>query len=114
MQICNRWCLHPYNEALRLQHSQLCAERADRAESRAVSEAQECCICLERVMEKPFSERRFGLLACEHAFCLRCVRDWRSQLDGEADLDSVSPPHPSKSLQPSEQPPFYFTAPVLS
>ena len=36
-------------------------------------------MCLETVMEKPrIGDRRFGLLSdCDHAFCLRCIRDWR-------------------------------------
>ena len=36
------------------------------------------------------SERRFGLLSCDHPFCLACVRGWRSHMDGGADVDSVS------------------------
>ena len=56
---------------------------------------QECSICLENVMgkENP-SERRFGLLSCDHSFCLACVRGWRSHVDGGADVDSVSPGAP--------------------
>ena len=36
-------------------------------------------MCLEVVMAKPrLADRRFGLLnACDHIFCLNCIRDWR-------------------------------------
>ncbi|CAG8518464.1 703_t:CDS:2 [Paraglomus occultum] len=36
----------------------------------------ECGICYERVLSKP--DARFGLLNCDHAFCLSCIRQWRS------------------------------------
>ncbi len=33
-------------------------------------------------MEKqPVQARKFGLLACEHAFCLGCIRGWRGTND---------------------------------
>ena len=40
--------------------------------------------------KEALSERRFGLLSCDHPFCLACVRGWRSHVDGGADVDSVS------------------------
>ena len=90
-QTCQRFCLHPYDGKHRLQHVRDCAERADREDARAASAEQDCGICLERVMDKAaFSERRFGLLDCEHIFCLGCVRSWRCQVDGDADVDTVS------------------------
>ncbi|RUS14828.1 hypothetical protein BC937DRAFT_93265, partial [Endogone sp. FLAS-F59071] len=36
----------------------------------------ECGICIEKVTGK--KDPRFGLLNCEHAFCLQCIRQWRS------------------------------------
>ncbi|CAG8534429.1 810_t:CDS:2 [Cetraspora pellucida] len=36
----------------------------------------ECGICFEKVLLK--DDARFGLLNCEHAFCLQCIRQWRS------------------------------------
>lgn len=37
------------------------------------------------------SERRFGLLACEHAFCLTCIRGWRNtDADTGINVDTVS------------------------
>jgi E3 ubiquitin-protein ligase makorin len=49
----------------------------------------ECAICLESVLGKPAGEgaRRFGLLACPHAFCLSCIRNWRAS--DAADRDSA-------------------------
>ncbi|GAX85425.1 hypothetical protein CEUSTIGMA_g12841.t1 [Chlamydomonas eustigma] len=48
----------------------------------------ECGICLDRVLSKTLAaDRRFGLLACDHPFCLSCIRSWRAT--GEADLDSA-------------------------
>jgi hypothetical protein len=29
-------------------------------------------------------------MACEHAFCIGCIRSWRQKIDGPADVDSVS------------------------
>lgn len=46
---------------------------------------------MERVLEKSAAaERKFGLLSCEHAFCLGCIRGWRSHHEGGADTDTVS------------------------
>jgi hypothetical protein len=43
---------------------------------RQASLALECGICLERPSDK---SERFGLLtSCDHAFCLRCIKGWRS------------------------------------
>jgi len=39
----------------------------------------ECCICLEKVLE---NGRQFGVLEnCDHTFCLKCIRNWRSTYD---------------------------------
>jgi E3 ubiquitin-protein ligase makorin len=37
----------------------------------------ECGICYEPVKQK--SDPRFGLLTCEHVFCLQCIRTWRAK-----------------------------------
>lgn len=37
---------------------------------------QKCNICLEGIKSRG---RRFGLLdQCDHAFCLECIREWRT------------------------------------
>ena len=88
LQTCGKWCLHPYNESQRIVHTQQCRERAAREAVRAVSAEQECSICLEKVLEKPIAERRFGLLSCNHPFCLGCIKNWRTE--GGADVDTVN------------------------
>ena len=91
VQVCGRFALHPYDEEASAAHAADCQGRHARLASIAASQEVECGICYERVMGKlrP-GERRFGLLACEHPFCLACIRGWRSHTDGGADLDNVS------------------------
>jgi Zinc finger, C3HC4 type (RING finger) len=51
----------------------------------------QCGICLELVVgQQPPSARKFGLLACEHAFCLRCIRSWRGTGESDATTETVS------------------------
>ena len=69
-----------------------CQARSERMAAAQRSRQIDCGICLERVLEKTnAADRQFGLLECEHAFCLACIRGWRSHLSGGADLDSVRP-----------------------
>ena len=75
-----------------------CKARHDRLANLRYSQAVECCVCMEHVLEKPTTaERKFGLLSCEHAFCLGCIRGWRSHHEGGADTDTVST-MPSSSM----------------
>ena len=87
---CARFCLHPTNHIERAAHLMACIKSQKQARSVAESAVVECCICLERVMEKANpAERRFGLLACHHAFCLGCIRNWRSQNTSGVDVDAA-------------------------
>lgn len=87
---CARFCLHPTNHAERAAHLMACIRSQKQARTVAESAVVECCICLERVMEKANpAERRFGLLACHHAFCLGCIRNWRSQNTSGMDVDAA-------------------------
>ena len=87
---CARFCLHPTNHVERAAHLMACIRSQKQARSVAESAVVECCICLERVMEKANpAERRFGLLACHHAFCLGCIRNWRSQNTSGVDVDAA-------------------------
>merc|ERR1711903_356668 len=73
--------------------------------ARAASESAtvECCICLERVMEKANpAARRFGLLACHHAFCLGCIRNWRSQNTSGMDIDAALRTCPVRTVVSAE------------
>mmetsp|Transcript_4182 Transcript_4182/g.9954 ORF Transcript_4182/g.9954 Transcript_4182/m.9954 type:complete len:344 (-) Transcript_4182:252-1283(-) len=52
------------------------ARRERIKEQQRESTSKECGICLERVLAKA---EQFGLLdACDHVFCLTCIREWRS------------------------------------
>ncbi|KAA6423818.1 MAG: E3 ubiquitin- ligase makorin-like [Trebouxia sp. A1-2] len=89
-QICGRYMLHPHNEQQQKEHSSECQARHDRLAALRHSQGVECCVCLERVLDKPTAaERKFGLLSCEHAFCLGCIRGWRSHHEGGADTDTA-------------------------
>ena len=47
-------------------------------------------VLLAQVLSKPEpSARKFGLLDCAHAFCLSCIRDWRSRTESGADVETV-------------------------
>jgi E3 ubiquitin-protein ligase makorin len=88
---CEKYALHPTDEAQHAQHINECTKRHERLAARVRSAAVECGICLERVLEKSnLSDRRFGLLACDHPFCLPCIRNWRSKNDdGTVDVDTA-------------------------
>ena len=87
---CGRFCLHPVRHAERAAHLVACIQNQRQARALAESAVVECCICLERVMEKTNpAERRFGLLACHHAFCLGCIRNWRTQNTSGVDVDTA-------------------------
>ncbi len=89
-QTCERFALHPTDAGARAEHAAQCVARHRRLASLAASREVECGICLERVLQKSASaERRFGLLECEHAFCLACIRSWRANTDSGADVSSV-------------------------
>lgn len=89
MQTCGKWCLHPYNKSEEKQHMEICTARAQRGQSRQITAEQECGICLEPIRDKPVPQQKFGLLSCQHCFCLGCLRGWRAQRDGNI-VDSVS------------------------
>jgi len=66
------------NNEDRLKHLSECDEARAIEKEREESASINCGICLENVSQ---SGRRFGLLpSCNHAFCLRCIREWRGSL----------------------------------
>ena len=70
-------------------HRRECSARMLREVSRIDTEERECAICLERISGKMAAHRKFGLLNCEHCFCLDCVRSWRAMKDSSTEHDSV-------------------------
>ena len=91
VQHCHKHALHPADAGAREQHLAECALRHERLAARSRSAGVECGICLEAVLGKADpGDRKFGLLtACDHPFCLRCIRSWRQKTDGGADIDTV-------------------------
>ena len=87
---CERYALHPTDESARIEHYETCKARHERLAARARSADVECGICLEKVLHKANpAERKFGLLECEHAFCLGCIRGWRQNFAGGVDVESA-------------------------
>ncbi|GIL49837.1 hypothetical protein Vafri_6155 [Volvox africanus] len=81
-EICQKFTIHPYNAEAAEEHRTACQLRHERLEARLRSGEVECGICLERVLSKSsVAERRFGLMSCDHAFCLACIRSWRGRND---------------------------------
>ena len=73
--------------------------------------APQCGICLELVVgQQPPSAHKFGLLACEHAFCLRCIRSWRGT--GESDATTETVRFPTGSATPPAFSPALRAAPL--
>ena len=70
------------------------------------SKKLKCTICMDVVWEKTSkSERRFGLLeACDHVFCLACIREWRATktADNSAIRGCPTCRKPSNFVIPSE------------
>ena len=85
--ICENFALHPSDLEAVEQHKVECRSRHEKLQARSRSSNVDCSICLEKVLNKA-GDRKFGLLNCEHPFCLSCIRNWRSQT-GVADVDSV-------------------------
>lgn len=73
---CLQYCLYPNNIDKNEEHINECLQRPEAILSHNGNEL-ECGICLEQVSRKP--DPRFGLQSCNHAFCLDCIRTWRSR-----------------------------------
>ncbi|XP_065198534.1 probable E3 ubiquitin-protein ligase makorin-1 isoform X1 [Sycon ciliatum] len=87
--LCQRQALHPTDLQQRKAHEKECAEHIEKEMEVAFAEQRTqgvaCGICLDVVCERPNpAERYFGLLSeCKHAFCLACIRKWRSAPRGK-------------------------------
>lgn len=90
--MCGLQVLHPVDAAQRSQHIKSCIEahEKDMELSFAVQRSKDmvCGICMEVVYEKANpSERRFGILSnCNHTYCLKCIRKWRSAKQFESKI----------------------------
>ncbi|XP_007989620.1 putative E3 ubiquitin-protein ligase makorin-4 [Chlorocebus sabaeus] len=95
--VCGLQALHPMDAAQRSQHIQSCIEAHEKAMefSFAVQRSKDrvCGICMEVVYEKANpSEHRFGILSnCNHTFCLKCIRKWRSAKEFESRIVKSCP-----------------------
>ncbi|XP_039218004.1 E3 ubiquitin-protein ligase makorin-1 isoform X4 [Crotalus tigris] len=90
--MCGLQVLHPADAAQRSLHIKSCIEahEKDMELSFAVQRSKDmvCGICMEVVYEKANpSERRFGILSnCNHTYCLKCIRKWRSAKQFESKI----------------------------
>nr|KAF6469935.1 makorin ring finger protein 1 [Molossus molossus] len=95
--MCGLQVLHPADAAQRSQHIKSCIEahEKDMELSFAVQRSKDkvCGICMEVVFEKANpSERRFGILSnCNHTYCLKCIRKWRSANQFESKIIKSCP-----------------------
>ncbi|KAM8973529.1 E3 ubiquitin-protein ligase makorin-1 isoform 2-T2 [Pelodytes ibericus] len=95
--MCGLQVLHPTDTSQRSQHIKSCIEahEKDMELSFAIQRSKDvvCGICMEVVYEKTNpSERRFGILSnCIHAYCLKCIRKWRSAKQFESKIIKSCP-----------------------
>ncbi|KAM4874983.1 E3 ubiquitin-protein ligase makorin-1 isoform 3-T3 [Thomomys bottae] len=95
--MCGLQVLHPMDAAQRSQHIKSCIEahEKDMELSFAVQRSKDmvCGVCMEVVYEKANpSERRFGILSnCNHTYCLKCIRKWRSAKQFESKIIKSCP-----------------------
>lgn len=89
---------------------------------------KECGICLEVVLSKEDpAARRFGLLACDHCFCLQCIRSWRGSAQADESATRACPTcrtltffitpssiWPQSSVRPLPQPPPMCKCPLTA
>ncbi|XP_008685854.1 probable E3 ubiquitin-protein ligase makorin-3 [Ursus americanus] len=82
--MCGLPVLHPVDAVQRADHIKACIEahEKDMELSFAVQRSMDkvCGICMEVVYEKANpSDCRFGILSnCNHTYCLKCIRRWRT------------------------------------
>ncbi|XP_053321270.1 E3 ubiquitin-protein ligase makorin-1 isoform X2 [Spea bombifrons] len=95
--MCGLQVLHPVDTSQRSQHIKSCIEahEKDMELSFAIQRSKDvvCGVCMEVIYEKVNpSERRFGILSnCSHAYCLKCIRKWRSAKQFESKIIKSCP-----------------------
>lgn len=95
--MCGLQVLHPTDNNQRSEHTKACIEshEKDMEISFAIQRSKDmmCGVCMEVVFEKANpSERRFGILSnCNHCYCLKCIRKWRSAKQFESKIIKSCP-----------------------
>ncbi|XP_061570698.1 probable E3 ubiquitin-protein ligase makorin-1 [Cololabis saira] len=95
--MCGLQVLHPTDNSQRSEHTKACIEahEKDMEISFAIQRSKDmmCGVCMEVVFEKTNpSERRFGILSnCNHCYCLKCIRKWRSAKQFESKIIKSCP-----------------------
>ncbi|KAM9311171.1 E3 ubiquitin-protein ligase makorin-1 [Gastrophryne carolinensis] len=95
--MCGLQVLHPTDMSQRSEHTKSCIEAHEKNMelSFAIQRSKDivCGICMEVVYEKTnLSERRFGILSnCNHSYCLKCIRRWRSAKQFESKIIKSCP-----------------------
>ncbi|KAK2083426.1 E3 ubiquitin-protein ligase makorin-1 [Saguinus oedipus] len=95
--MCGLQVLHPIDATHRSQHIKWCIEahEKDMEISFAVQHSKDmlCGICMGVVYEKANpSEHCFGVLSnCNHTYCLKCIRKWRSATQFESKIMKSCP-----------------------
>lgn len=73
---CCNYCLHPTDMDRNEEHIEECLGKTDVLSPIDMRQV-ECGLCSSKIATK--EDPRFGLLNCDHAFCLSCIRTWRAQ-----------------------------------
>ncbi|ORX89867.1 hypothetical protein K493DRAFT_64347 [Basidiobolus meristosporus CBS 931.73] len=91
---CFKFVLHPYHSPQQHQaHITECLTQHIQTNEQSLlpSDPREikCELCRNKVLATP--ENRFGILNCEHPFCLECIREWRANQSQESELIKLCP-----------------------
>ncbi|XP_033647218.1 probable E3 ubiquitin-protein ligase makorin-1 isoform X1 [Asterias rubens] len=108
--MCGSACLIMDDPVQNKHHREFCLAEHEKSMKEAFafqnSKEVKCCICFELILEKmPAKDRKFGLLSnCNHAYCLSCIRKWRSAKQYEKKVVRACPTCrvPSPFVTPSD------------
>eukprot|EP00163_Fabomonas_tropica_P017302 TRINITY_DN3077_c0_g1_i2.p1 TRINITY_DN3077_c0_g1~~TRINITY_DN3077_c0_g1_i2.p1 ORF type:complete len:456 (+),score=35.05 TRINITY_DN3077_c0_g1_i2:414-1781(+) len=86
---CGQHCLHPDFPDDSARHVLECEEKQGLNVRKEASRGIQCDVCYEDVIGM---RRKFGLLnGCSHAFCLECIRSWRTTYDQSRNVVRACP-----------------------
>ncbi|KAK9711451.1 E3 ubiquitin-protein ligase makorin-1, variant 3 [Basidiobolus ranarum] len=91
---CFKFVLHPYQNPQQHQaHITECLTKHIQTSEQNLQSVDpyeiKCELCFEKVLSTPDS--RFGILNCEHPFCLDCIREWRVNQSPDSELMKSCP-----------------------